>query len=401
MGCSSSITKEHTGTGNYPHSYTNYLPKYINGRKRMSLEEQKLKYNINHENFENLMLDPEIRNNFFTGNNHGFLQFFEQFYGRYKYKFEAFNMSHHDVKDVILEKLVESQIKDDLLFREWNVTDFISNIFFEQPEISVDQAEVMKNFILNTGRYFPAKQKGCYVVINNLENVQKWGLKPYLECLKFNASFQMHNFNLVLSPFIFQKEENLIEICEVIECNPNLISLTITFLNLNDNLDSEEKYLKDFKPDANHLNWLKHIFNTVRTHPGIKFLSFGNYFSEYMNCFSLGKEETNSLLELFKCDKLIGFNFMKMNLDKKILAQIISSIGHSQSLKFFMMDLMFEIDELKLIRSNVIKNKKLLGVYISCGREAGEGSEIKGIRDEIRNENPHLNFVEIVKEFKL
>jgi hypothetical protein len=46
MGCSSSTTKE----GIY--TYSNYLPKYINGKKRLTLEEQKNKYNINHENFE-------------------------------------------------------------------------------------------------------------------------------------------------------------------------------------------------------------------------------------------------------------------------------------------------------------------------------------------------------------
>jgi hypothetical protein len=343
------------------------------------------------------MLDPEIRNSFFTGNNHGFLQFFEQFYGRYKYKFELYNMSYHEVKDVILEKLVESQIKDDLLFREWNVTDFICNIFSEQPELNEDQAESAKNFLSNTGRYFPAKQKGCYVVINNLENVQKWGLKPYLTNLKFNASFQLQNLNLVLSPFIFQKEENIIDICEVIESNPNLISLTITFLHINDNLDSEEKYLKEYLPDSQHLNLLKHIFNTIRSHHGIKFLSFGNYFKDYF--YSLGKEECEALLELFKCDKLIGFNLMKINLEKEFVREILHIVGHSQSLKFFMMDLTFEMEEIKLIRDSVVKNKKLLGAFIACGRERNE-DEIRDIKNEIKNENPHLNFVEIVNEFK-
>jgi hypothetical protein len=390
MGCSGSNTKD----------IYNYLPKISHGKKRLSIEEERRKYNTHHENFENLMLDYEIRNSFFNSEKHGFLQFFEQFYGMYKFKFEQYNMSYYEVKDVILEKLVESQMKDDLLIREWDVADFISTTFAEQPELNEDQAESARNFLITSGRYFPAKQKGCYVAVNNLENIQKWGLKPYLTNLKFNAGFQMQNLNIVLSPFIFHHEENIFDLCEVIDSNLDLLTLSITIAKINDNLDSGEKFLNNYTPETQHLDSIKYLLQGVKFHPGVKFFSFGNY-ANYQ--YNLGKEITDELVKLLSADKFYSFCLMKLgNISHELMREVIYLIGHSNNLKFFILDMNFTKEDLKAVKDAVVRNKKLIGGFISCG--GGNFSEFKGdfceLRDEIKKENSNLKFFEIVKEFK-
>ena len=88
-------------------------------------------------------------------------------------------MIYQEVKDVILEKLVESQLKEDFLYKEWNVSEYITNLIEEQHELNEDENDSAKAFFSTTSRYFPSKQKGCVVLLNNFENVEKWGFKNY------------------------------------------------------------------------------------------------------------------------------------------------------------------------------------------------------------------------------
>ena len=115
MGCTSSISQEII------------LPHHRHlGKKKLSLEESRLIYHTNHEKFELIMLDPEIQKTFFNEKqNSEFIKFFEIFYGKYKSRFDKYNITYIVLKKIILEKIVESEIKDQFQYKEWNMKNFI------------------------------------------------------------------------------------------------------------------------------------------------------------------------------------------------------------------------------------------------------------------------------------
>ena len=213
--------------------------------------------------------------------------------------------------------------------------------------------------------------------------------------------------NIIITPILLKNENNIYDLCEVIESNHNLITVTITVANIYDTPQSpphNEKISQVYTPDQKHISLLAYLFHSIRCHPNIKVFSFANY-ANYM--YSLTPEVNYALIELLSTDRLISISIIKINLLDEIENKVVRLIENLKYLKFLLFDFFQpngnkEISNpntnlFKGLKSAIKGNKKLLGAYICIGRDIEINRE--ELKNEVKGANLNLKFFECVKEF--
>jgi hypothetical protein len=377
MGCSSSRVKQESAVPTV----------WRQGKKRQTLEDAKKKYHTNHENLELLMLDGEMRNDFFKDKEGvEFIRFFEQFYGKYKIRFDKYNITYEETRDVILEKIVESEIRDELNFKTWECENRLFNIIEDQKNMTAEKEENAKIFLKSYSRLFSSKQKGCVL---DTGRDYKWGIKHFLTNLKFNASFEME-FLLIFLNLNNLTEDLIIDICEVIESNTNLSSIGI-ILTLSQDGNSQIQ--------IENLNLINFIIKAIFLHKEIKHFLFANY-SEYNIILST----ITSLSDLIIQDRLHSLLLSKVNLGDN-LGTIINIIGSLSNLKFFLFDCRIGHLVLNSIRQILVKSKKLSSCVLSgLGNfvlEDGINLLSENVGTEIKMYNTNLVYFEVLEHLNI
>jgi hypothetical protein len=368
---------------------TVYIPNRINGKKRLSLELQKKKYITNHERFDNLILNKEMKNDFENRINTDFDQFFNSFYSKWKLKLDEAKLTKEDARDVVVEKVVEELMADVLSYKDWDVRDLIMERIEHLKDLKDEKMDIAKT-ILNSSapRIYPNIQRGP--VINCSEKTAKWGLKHFFTNLKCNASFQSQVLNIIITPSMFEDEENIFDFCEVIDSNPNLITVSIVISKGTEYSDTA------YIPEHSHLLSLKYIFETLKYNTSVKAFAFMNY-SEYL--YTLPNETYSSLIGLLKIDKFNSICLSKHNFTNDNVKNFMHIFENSTHMKFLIFDNKYVSTECNdLFISSVIKNRALNGVLWGS---AEYNDDLDELDQKIKSQNPSIKFFHFEKHFKI
>jgi hypothetical protein len=379
MGCSSSRTVNGLNSKNI--------------RNTKKFEQEKLKYLENHAKFDKITLDSKVDEDFkkFLSDGIDFVSNIEPLMGKYLSLFDEVKFSKNDLIQTLLEICAKEIIKDELGFKDHDVTDLIQT--YAEHSLGGEKLEKASVIIDAMTRYISAKQRGCvFGFLDFIEDANKrnqiW--KPIANNLKYNESYQMEALTIVVSSELLElNTESIIDICEIIECNTNLQSLVFAFFN---------KYEKPLKIPDNQMKNIEHLLDTVKNHNSIKNFVFGCAV-DYNLTFT--DKIVKKLEELVDSDKLNFLCLTKFNVEKNNSESFLAKFKGSTHMKGLIFDVKVDNSFINNFNDTIFANKYLYVLVVGNNDLSGDNYAIDKIENKMKENNKNFLFYNYEKDLKI
>jgi hypothetical protein len=369
MGCSASLRNE----------------VFINNpRREKKLITELIKYRDNHSKFEKINFESKLEMK--ISQEGKFETYLDNYYLKNVQKFQEMKFTKLDLKQTILELAAYELLDDDFKFKTWDINDLVLDNIEHQEHMDEDKSEFFKKILELNCKFYPNKQRGCYMFCENQEVQAKIiSLKAIFNNLKFNENYKMTAFSIFISNFLL-KEENLFEeISEVIDMNPDLFTFSSIFYD--DNIE--------FKPSLLQLQNLGKVIETVRDHRTIITFILGCKLN-YNFYFPL--ETETKLKQLIQDDKLFCLTLSNLNLSNPIKDEIILILQKLTNLKFLNLNLKLNSEQFEKLVISISENKNIIGLILSSAKTT---MTIEETEKKIKSFNPNFVFYHYEEKYKL
>lgn len=380
MGCSSSSAIEKP------------YPRFVNNTRRNPFKSEKIKYNKHHEILETLFLNSNFKQDcMLVTEKIDFDTFFNKIYAKWQQSFDEYGLAKAEARDTLLQISTEEIIHDHFQKNNCNVNEWILTIIENMDTIKEEKIDIIKSLIFSLNRYYPFSQKAIVLYYPGDDLLGRSGLKPLVANLKFKQDYKSQIFVIWFSRSFFDKEETIIDICEIIENNNNLTTVLVLL-----NFEEEEKLLDESFTFL--IKNLKFIFNTIKANKNIIAVLFANMAEDFIN---IPIEVLSSFIYMLCANKLLFFGLSKIMLNKELLDALISHVSRPSSLKLVLLDLKCEGSYIDNIISAFVKNRNLIGAIIGTIPISDTSSDAEDLENRIKVANPNIKFFHYQKNFKI
>ena len=160
MGCSTGRQLSNT--------ISSIFPEMINGIKVIPIDTQRERYLKNHENFTLLQLNTSFSlflNESKPEDELHLNTFIDLLFDKFYADFSNMKMTKEDVRDTVMEQILEQACVDELHYRTINFENVIGEIIenAEMGYLNAKKEEMMTSFFLTSRRYFAQLQKSISI----------------------------------------------------------------------------------------------------------------------------------------------------------------------------------------------------------------------------------------------
>ena len=296
-------------------------------------------------------------------------------------------MTKEDVRDTVMEQILEQACVDELHYRTINFENVIGEIIenAEMGYLNAKKEEMMTSFFLTSRRYFAQLQKSI--------SIKPIGhMKHIFNNLKFSKQFDIGLLKIEFSNKMFDDEFNIVNIAELISEREKLTGITMKFSYdyTAENVKEKTMYITDST---------RFIFDAIDLNFSVRWLVLAG--NEYSREYRLPSLVYNSFLTTIRNDRLFALVVSKIYFDTLQIKELLNVLCGLENLKFVILDFETMTNEIieEIVEGYILKNRKIL----FCGVAGGElnvNNEEMEIRIKKENYNfkyfiysPHINLI--------
>ena len=382
MGCSTGRQLSNT--------ISSIFPETINGIKFIPIYTQREIYFKNHENFTLLQLNTSFSlflNESKPEDELHLNTFIDLLFDKFYADFSNMKMTKEDVRDTVMEQILEQACVDELHYRTINFENVIGEIIenAEMGYLNAKKEEMMTSFFLTSRRYFAQLQKSI--------SIKPIGhMKHIFNNLKFSKQFDIGLLKIEFSNKMFDDEFNIVNIAELISERETLTGITMKFSYdyTAENVKEKTMYITDST---------RFIFDAIDLNFSVRWLVLAG--NEYSREYRLPSLVYNSFLTTIRNDRLFALVVSKIYFDTLQIKELLNVLCGLENLKFVILDFETMTNEIieEIVKGYILKNRKIL----FCGVAGGElnvNNEEMEIRIKKENYNfkyfiysPHINLI--------
>lgn len=382
MGCSTGRQLSNT--------ISSIFPETINGIKVIPIDTQRERYFKNHENFTLLQLNTSFSlflNESKPEDELHLNTFIDLLFDKFYADFSNMKMTKEDVRDTVMEQILEQACVDELHYRTINFENVIGEIIenAEMGYLNAKKEEMMTSFFLTSRRYFAQLQKSI--------SIKPIGhMKHIFNNLKFSKQFDIGLLKIEFSNKMFDDEFNIVNIAELISEREKLTGITMKFSYdyTAENVKEKTMYITDST---------RFIFDAIDLNFSVRWLVLAG--NEYSREYRLPSLVYNSFLTTIRNDRLFALVVSKIYFDTLQIKELLNVLCGLENLKFVILDFETMTNEIieEIVEGYILKNRKIL----FCGVAGGElnvNNEEMEIRIKKENYNfkyfiysPHINLI--------
>lgn len=382
MGCSTGRQLSNT--------ISSIFPETINGIKVIPIDAQRERYFKNHENFTLLQLNTSFSlflNESKPEDELHLNTFIDLLFDKFYADFSNMKMTKEDVRDTVMEQILEQACVDELHYRTINFENVIGEIIenAEMGYLNAKKEEMMTSFFLTSRRYFAQLQKSI--------SIKPIGhMKHIFNNLKFSKQFDIGLLKIEFSNKMFDDEFNIVNIAELISEREKLTGITMKFSydSTAENVKEKTMYITDST---------RFIFDAIDLNFSVRWLVLAG--NEYSREYRLPSLVYNSFLTTIRNDRLFALVVSKIYFDTLQIKELLNVLCGLENLKFVILDFETMTNEIieEIVEGYILKNRKIL----FCGVAGGElnvNNEEMEIRIKKENYNfkyfiysPHINLI--------
>lgn len=382
MGCSTGRQLSNT--------ISSIFPEMINGIKVIPIDTQRERYLKNHENFTLLQLNTSFSlflNESKPEDELHLNTFIDLLFDKFYADFSNMKMTKEDVRDTVMEQILEQACVDELHYRTINFENVIGEIIenAEMGYLNAKKEEMMTSFFLTSRRYFAQLQKSI--------SIKPIGhMKHIFNNLKFSKQFDIGLLKIEFSNKMFDDEFNIVNIAELISEREKLTGITMKFSYdyTAENVKEKTMYITDST---------RFIFDAIDLNFSVRWLVLAG--NEYSREYRLPSLVYNSFLTTIRNDRLFALVVSKIYFDTLQIKELLNVLCGLENLKFVILDFETMTNEIieEIVEGYILKNRKIL----FCGVAGGElnvNNEEMEIRIKKENYNfkyfiysPHINLI--------
>ena len=382
MGCSTGRQLSNT--------ISSIFPETLNGIKVIPIDTQRERYLKNHENFTLLQLNTSFSlflNESKPEDELHLNTFIDLLFDKFYSDFSNMKMTKEDVRDTVMEQILEQACVDELQYRTINFENVIGEIIenAEMGYLNAKKEEMMTSFFLTSRRYFAQLQKSI--------SIKPIGhMKHIFNNLKFSKQFDIGLLKIEFSNKMFDDEFNIVNIAELISEREKLTGITMKFSydSTAENVKEKTMYITDST---------RFIFDAIDLNFSVRWLALAG--NEYSREYRLPSLVYNSFLTTIRNDRLFALVVSKIYFDTLQIKELLNVLCGLENLKFVILDFETMTNEIieEIVEGYILKNRKIL----FCGVAGGElnvNNEEMEIRIKKENYNfkyfiysPHINLI--------
>ena len=382
MGCSTGRQLSNT--------ISSIFPETLNGIKVIPIDTQRERYLKNHENFTLLQLNTSFSlflNESKPEDELHLNTFIDLLFDKFYADFSNMKMTKEDVRDTVMEQILEQACVDELHYRTINFENVIGEIIenAEMGYLNAKKEEMMTSFFLTSRRYFAQLQKSI--------SIKPIGhMKHIFNNLKFSKQFDIGLLKIEFSNKMFDDEFNIVNIAELISEREKLTGITMKFSydSTAENVKEKTMYITDST---------RFIFDAIDLNFSVRWLVLAG--NEYSREYRLPSLVYNSFLTTIRNDRLFALVVSKIYFDTLQIKELLNVLCGLENLKFVILDFETMTNEIieEIVEGYILKNRKIL----FCGVAGGElnvNNEEMEIRIKKENYNfkyfiysPHINLI--------
>ena len=226
-----------------------------------------------------------------------------------------------------------------------------------------------------------------YNLKNELRNLDINVLMGINRNMKFNKNHQPQILSIILTPFILNNKQLIIDLADLIE-NAERLQILILLI---DPVDEQNESLNEFNFNINDHTMLKYLLNAMANNKRIKVF--------ILQCIKehrivLAPENANLLITKLQSETLVAFHIGKFMLSDEFLNKLCFQITSTRSLKFLGIDnrKIYTFVKSKLMPA-LISNSSLLAVAFTGFNYTKDEEIIKEIKQKVYGENEEINIV--------
>ena len=382
MGCSTGRQLSNT--------ISSIFPETLNGIKVIPIDTQRERYFKNHENFTLLQLNTSFSlflNESKPEDELHLNTFIDLLFDKFYADFSNMKMTKEDVRDTVMEQILEQACVDELHYRTINFENVIGEIIenAEMGYLNAKKEEMMTSFFLTSRRYFAQLQKSI--------SIKPIGhMKHIFNNLKFSKQFDIGLLKIEFSNKMFDDEFNIVNIAELISEREKLTGITMKFSydSTAENVKEKTMYITDST---------RFIFDAIDLNFSVRWLVLAG--NEYSREYRLPSLVYNSFLTTIRNDRLFALVVSKIYFDTLQIKELLNVLCGLENLKFVILDFETMTNEIieEIVEGYILKNRKIL----FCGVAGGElnvNNEEMEIKIKKENYNfkyfiysPHINLI--------
>lgn len=363
-------------------------PEVINGVRRQPLKSEKIRFNKNHEKFESLFMNADFKEEIFSiSEQTDFESFFTKFFSKWLLNLENLGLKREEVKEVILQIATDEIIKENFQKVNCNVNEWIFSVAENFDFYKEEKLDVLKSLVFSANRFYAFTQKAIVLYYPDLDVVNKYGLKPILDNLKYKRNYAAQIFVIWLTPHFLENEETLIDLCEIIAENEHLTTVCI-LLNFAEEKISDAEFIHALKS-------LKFLFNTISKHSSVISVLFANFAEEFL---SLPLEVVKAFNEMLLSDRLVFAGVSRIIFQPDSLEDLFANISKLKSLKYALLDLKCEGSFVNNFINAVAKNRRLIAAVL--GSMSLPENAVEEIENRVKAANPNFKMFHYQKNFR-
>lgn len=232
------------------------------------------------------------------------------------------SLSQEELYDAIRDVYVQQVMITENLINEYDIENVIDDKFLKINFENVDEKKINEIMIVmqNIWVNYPKNQNGIYINFSPDLYLEDPSLnQAFFNNLKFNKTFQVEMFLLILNKNFLDNAQNCLYLSEAISCNKSLSTLTII--------------IADDVNNQSSINNLDCVFEMVKKHRQIQSIILIN---NSQTKLSLTKEIENHIIDLFKTStKLMIFGLFKFVISNELLINLVKVLPLCDKLKCF------------------------------------------------------------------
>ena len=314
------------GCGSSNNSDENLKPKITPLKEKTDTKD---KFMSNLVNMRKLCEDQAFREGFMelTCQEHEkFEELIDPFYDNFKKKLEDEKFTKETFKDIAQIISAQKYIEEQLEWREWEMHDllkeFTSHLQSSSPNFSDGDSKELDTLLKSYEDKFPNLQKGLIYFIESLRT-QNFSFGHINNNLKLNhPDFEIKVLNIGIFGENIENIQYLKGIAEIIEFNPNLVSIAIQIIE-----NYDDKLI-----DKGSFKNLNILLEAIKLHKNIKALFIS--LVRGAEILDLGSEVMNKLIEVVKIDSILGLYLLKISLNSDFGKKLGNCLGDLKNLIF-------------------------------------------------------------------
>lgn len=354
--------------------------------------EQRDRYIKNHENFALLLLNPYLNkflNETKPEDELHLNNFIDVLFSKFYTDFTNMKMTKDNVRDTIMEQILEQACEDELKYKNINFQNIIGEIIENTEMGSYDskKEEIMRAFFLTSRRYFPQMQKSI-----SIKSISY--MKYVFNNLKFNSKFSLGLLKVNFDNKLLEDDFNIVNIAELISEREKLMGICLkfnydaTYPNQNQSQD------KTFFIKEN----IKFIFESIDRHFNLRAMVIAG--NEYNSIYTFPSIVYDRFITTIRNDRLFALAISKINFDSNQIKELIGVLSGLNNLKFLILDFAsLTIDLVDEIVNNYLQNnKKILFCALSGGNLSIDCEQKESL---IKQTNPNFKYLLYIPQINL